>query len=151
MDYQTYLSSREWRSRREWALERANRRCQVCNGPDELEVHHRTYANLGAELPADLTVLCAGCHRLFHGTLPEPPASFQAEPVTLAQVVEMIDAADLSTIASAKAALGGLAVAIASLPTESSRDLAAFRLCRRCDIPFHEVQRAIETNRRPAA
>lgn len=68
MSYETYLRSAEWRAKREWALERAGRRCQVCNGRDRPEVHHRTYANLGAELPGDLLVLCDDCHHLYHNT-----------------------------------------------------------------------------------
>lgn len=151
MDYQTYLNGREWRAKREWALERAGRRCQVCNGDDRLEVHHRTYVRVGAELPEDLTVLCAGCHGLFHETLPAAPDRFEAGPLTLAQVIEMIDAADLSSMGSAKGALDRIAAAIACLPSESTRDLAVFRVCRRCEIPFQEVQRAVEANRRPAA
>jgi hypothetical protein len=67
MDYQEYLNTPEWRAKREWALERAGRRCQVCNSAGQLHVHHRTYENLGHELPADLTVLCEGCHGLYHG------------------------------------------------------------------------------------
>ena len=64
--YQAYLRSPGWRAKREWALERADNRCQVCNGNDRLEVHHRTYENLGAERPGDLTVLCHECHGLYH-------------------------------------------------------------------------------------
>ena len=65
-EYHTYLESREWRAKREWALERAGHACQVCNSRKDLHVHHRTYDNVGAELPGDLTVLCAQCHELFH-------------------------------------------------------------------------------------
>lgn len=65
--YQTYLESDEWKKRRELALEAAGRHCQVCNGSDRLEVHHRTYARVRAELPEDLIVLCRECHGTFHG------------------------------------------------------------------------------------
>lgn len=64
--YATYRQSPEWREKREDALERAEHRCQVCNSPHELEVHHRTYERLCCEKPADLTVLCRTCHCLFH-------------------------------------------------------------------------------------
>jgi hypothetical protein len=67
--YSEYLKSGEWKSRREHAIIRARHRCQVCNTPEEgaiLDVHHRTYENLGNEMSADLIVLCRGCHRLFH-------------------------------------------------------------------------------------
>lgn len=65
--YDEYLASPEWRSRREWALERADRRCQLCNTTrTPLHVHHRTYERLGAELPSDVIVLCGQCHQTFH-------------------------------------------------------------------------------------
>lgn len=66
MRYADYLRSPEWRSKRQWALERAGYRCQVCNAPGLLDVHHRTYQNLGRELPADLIVLCHEHHLLYH-------------------------------------------------------------------------------------
>jgi biotin operon repressor len=65
---EVYLRSAHWAETREAALERAEHRCQVCNGGDRLDVHHRTYERLGAEEPADLTVLCRRCHELFHST-----------------------------------------------------------------------------------
>lgn len=69
--YERYLDSPEWRERRAVAIRKAGGRCQVCNGPDRLEVHHRTYERLGSEMEDDLTVLCHDCHGLFseHGRL----------------------------------------------------------------------------------
>jgi hypothetical protein len=65
--YHEYLASPEWRSRREWALERADHRCQLCNSTrTPLHVHHRTYERLGAEFPSDVIVLCEACHGTFH-------------------------------------------------------------------------------------
>jgi hypothetical protein len=67
--YDEYLLSDRWRSKRQWALERADHRCQLCGaGRDDrtLHVHHNNYDNLGAELPPDLIVLCDGCHYTFH-------------------------------------------------------------------------------------
>jgi len=61
-----YLRSEHWRTVRQGALERADHRCQVCNGDKHLDVHHRTYERLGAELDHDLTVLCRTCHSVFH-------------------------------------------------------------------------------------
>jgi len=90
-DYEEYLASDWWRSRRDTALKRALYRCQA---PDcrldylrsltdwelrveederlpphayRLEVHHLTYANLGREEPDDLIVLCPACHAAEHG------------------------------------------------------------------------------------
>lgn len=64
--YAKYRQSPQWAEKRKGALERADHRCQVCNSPHELEVHHRTYENICREKPSDLTVLCHTCHCLFH-------------------------------------------------------------------------------------
>jgi hypothetical protein len=68
MSYQRYISSAAWRNNpaRLEELEASGRRCRICNvGAEdaELQVHHRTYKRLYAELPEDLTTLCADCHR----------------------------------------------------------------------------------------
>lgn len=66
IDYHAYLQSDKWGTKRQLALERAYHRCQLCNSPDNLHVHHRTYERLGNEKPEDLTVLCKDCHEMFH-------------------------------------------------------------------------------------
>ena len=78
MNYRAYMQSPEWRRRRNEALERAGHRCQVCNGTENLQAHHRTYENLGHELPGDLTVLCDECHALFSRRRQEKPYGFLA-------------------------------------------------------------------------
>jgi len=65
--YQIYLRSPEWSARKAQAIRSAGHRCQLCNSPLALEVHHRTYERFGQERPGDLTVLCHTCHQLFHG------------------------------------------------------------------------------------
>lgn len=69
MDYHKYIASRSWRRNpaRLAELEAAGLRCRLCNGDGEggaLEVHHRTYENLGNEQAGDLTALCQTCHRV---------------------------------------------------------------------------------------
>lgn len=66
LPYPLYLLTAHWQRKRQAALARAGHRCQVCNTARQLEVHHRTYERLGAELAADLLVLCRACHQLFH-------------------------------------------------------------------------------------
>ena len=69
MAYRDYLRTPHWQRTRAAAIERAGKRCQVCNDYGiPLEVHHRTYERRGAEDPSDLTVLCWSCHQLFHKT-----------------------------------------------------------------------------------
>ena len=64
--YDAYLQSEWWKSKRFWAIHDAGGRCQVCNDWRKLQVHHRTYERLGKERDKDLTVLCEGCHKIFH-------------------------------------------------------------------------------------
>jgi hypothetical protein len=66
MPYDEYLRTDHWRWMRRRALVAADERCQLCNAPNALEVHHRTYDRRGRENDADLTVLCGECHAVFH-------------------------------------------------------------------------------------
>jgi hypothetical protein len=68
--YQQYLQTDHWKEVRRMALEWAGYKCQVCNSPHELDVHHRTYERKGRERLQDLTVLCRSCHQLFRDRLP---------------------------------------------------------------------------------
>jgi hypothetical protein len=67
MPYVEYLRTEEWQVVREYALERAQHRCQLCNCGGRLQIHHRTYEHRGSEELADVTALCGPCHQLFHG------------------------------------------------------------------------------------
>ena len=65
--YKIYLKSDEWKALRRLALDYANDKCQLCNTPNRLNVHHRFYPEvLGSEPVNDLTVLCNRCHIGFH-------------------------------------------------------------------------------------
>jgi hypothetical protein len=66
-EYRAYLESPEWRVRRQWKLDEARNRCEVCNSSEPpIDVHHRTYERLGRERQSDLVVLCRQCHDRFH-------------------------------------------------------------------------------------
>ena len=65
-NYHDYLRSDEWKVKREEAIKRADRRCQICFSPNDLNVHHRTYDRVGNERNSDLIVLCKECHAKFH-------------------------------------------------------------------------------------
>lgn len=64
--HRAYLRSPEWKGRRKDALVAAGGRCQDCGATRDLHVHHLTYKRHGRELPRDLRVLCARCHRGRH-------------------------------------------------------------------------------------
>ncbi len=66
MPYAEYLQTSDWATRRAKALRFAGYRCQICNSPEELNVHHRTYERLGHEHMGDLITLCKNCHEIFH-------------------------------------------------------------------------------------
>jgi len=68
LPYAEYLQTEHWQRVTESAKRRAGFKCQVCGAKGgELNTHHNTYDNKGAELPEDLVVLCKNCHALFHG------------------------------------------------------------------------------------
>ena len=68
MPYHAYLQTPEWKRRRNRALARASWRCEHpgCRTTEALEVHHRRYDHLGAELDDDSRVLCYGHHHGLH-------------------------------------------------------------------------------------
>jgi hypothetical protein len=70
MPYAEYLQTDHWRGVQARAIKADRYRCRLCNSPDDLNVHHRTYQRLGAERPDDLITLCQGCHAKFHGKMP---------------------------------------------------------------------------------
>ena len=61
-NYHEYLNSSTWKARRQAKLAKAKYRCENCGEKGYLEVHHKTYKNLGNEDTNDLIVLCKGCH-----------------------------------------------------------------------------------------
>jgi 5-methylcytosine-specific restriction endonuclease McrA len=70
MSYADYLLTPEWRAVRYRKLTMAGHRCEFCNNPRSLNVHHRVYDRRGRELLKDLRVLCRSCHQRHHGILP---------------------------------------------------------------------------------
>jgi len=61
-DTDSHYTSTYWREIREQCLARDGYRCRLCNSPDDLQAHHRTYERFGREELHDLTTLCASCH-----------------------------------------------------------------------------------------
>ena len=70
-EYRAYLKTARWRAMRHWALELHGDECAQCGESENLQIHHKTYANLFKEMPDDLEVLCSGCHRTAHEDDPD--------------------------------------------------------------------------------
>ncbi len=60
--YREHLRSPRWRLVRRAALSRAGYKCEICGTTGRLEVHHKTYENLGHETLDDVIVTCPRCH-----------------------------------------------------------------------------------------
>jgi len=69
LPYADYLQSDHWWRVRDTLFKKAHYRCDLCNGPGPLNVHHKTYERIGCEHYEDLIVLCQPCHATFHGKL----------------------------------------------------------------------------------
>lgn len=66
-DYHEYIKNSEvWAAKRKERLGIDQYRCRKCSSTSKLEVHHRTYQNLGAEPMDDLVTVCEDCHREIH-------------------------------------------------------------------------------------
>ena len=66
-DYLEYLQSTAWRLKAVQVRQRADWRCELCHcEPDDLQVHHLTYAHLGDESLLELMALCGRCHARGH-------------------------------------------------------------------------------------
>lgn len=69
LSYAEYLQTEYWKLKRQQVIEFWGQRCMICDSQEALNVHHRTYSNLGNESILDLIVLCSDCHALFHDKL----------------------------------------------------------------------------------
>lgn len=65
-DYESYMSSSEWRSIRAIVLSRDKNTCQGCLSAPANEVHHKTYEHFGQEFAFELISLCKPCHERMH-------------------------------------------------------------------------------------
>lgn len=63
-DFIQYYKSDEWQKKRNERIKIDNFRCQKCNSPFNLQVHHLTYKNFKNEdIYNDLITLCDRCHQ----------------------------------------------------------------------------------------
>src|SRR5438105_3979974 len=74
-EYETYLQSEHWAAFSQ-SIKHDRKVCESCKIDDykayqkyrqSLNVHHKTYRNLGHEQPGDVELLCYRCHMDKHG------------------------------------------------------------------------------------
>ena len=93
--YSAYLASKDWRKKRQQALDHYGNSCVLCDS-DAVDVHHRTYDRIYNEDVGDLIVLCRDCHAMHHKKLSKrspkkskvsaPPRLFLNLPVEIAEL-----------------------------------------------------------------
>jgi hypothetical protein len=66
-EYQAYLKSPKWKSKRLKVLTRAKFRCERCKKKQATQIHHKTYERIFKEELGDLQAVCAQCHMEIHG------------------------------------------------------------------------------------
>lgn len=71
VDYKKYIQSKTWKDKARKARKRAGYRCHDCgrsfkNAQYFLNLHHKSYAHLGAEKKGELVLLCRECHAKRH-------------------------------------------------------------------------------------
>ena len=67
--YISYLSSPEWKDKRELVFKRDNNICQLCKSKSADQVHHLIYDNLYNEPLEDLISVCYDCHFAYHNNI----------------------------------------------------------------------------------
>lgn len=87
-DYAEYLASPHWTAKRLEALMHYGHACQLCGIPRNLDVHHVTYKRRGAELLADLRILCRPCHYSIHEAVATIAGGNRTHPKHLRRVTD---------------------------------------------------------------
>jgi len=63
IEYRKYLNSKHWQ---EVKRKHKERKCEICESPYLLNLHHLKYNNLNKEKADDLATLCEFCHLASH-------------------------------------------------------------------------------------
>lgn len=66
MDHAEYLSTPEWKMKRQMVIEREGNLCQGCRKSQIHDIHHASYETHGDELLFQLVGLCRPCHERIH-------------------------------------------------------------------------------------
>lgn len=70
IDFYQYIKTQAWEEMRQKVFRRDGFKCVICGEAKNLNVHHITYENLGAEKASDLVTLCQFCHEDIHNGKP---------------------------------------------------------------------------------
>lgn len=71
-EYEDYLLSPAWKVKRKQAFAHHGKKCAKCHRTKNLQIHHKTYANIYNEPMEDLMVVCKKHHEEIHGIKTEP-------------------------------------------------------------------------------
>lgn len=67
VNHKLYMQSADWSERKRRYFSTHKRICKRCGANERIQLHHRTYENLGLEPDEDLEPLCENCHNHHHG------------------------------------------------------------------------------------
>lgn len=67
--YETYIRSPAWERKKARYYELYPKACYLCAADKTIDLHHRSYVNLGHEPLYDLLPLCRLCHKTIHRIL----------------------------------------------------------------------------------
>ena len=61
-EYQQYLYSKHWTNFKYGYYLVNEKKCSFCNSTENIQLHHKTYKNIGNEKHSDVIPLCRKCH-----------------------------------------------------------------------------------------
>lgn len=64
--YTEYTRSDHWRNFKAEYYKTRKKKCGRCGKTKNIQLHHKTYARIGKELPEDVIPLCGRCHGMTH-------------------------------------------------------------------------------------
>ena len=78
MEYKEYLKTDHWKQLRASKYTKP-RKCGICGGCENLQVHHLNYKDLISVSTSDLRVLCKRCHFLAHDLFNNGKIKFKSD------------------------------------------------------------------------
>jgi len=69
MNYEQYINSKEWKRQRKELIAQSNGVCEHSKNPvskSKMQIHHKSYDNLGHEARGELEVVSERIHKIIH-------------------------------------------------------------------------------------